>query len=262
MFLADFISPEHVELWIESGGYVILFLLLLGCGLGLPLPEDIPLVISGVLISRGLMSWMVAPFVAWAGIIGGDICLYHIGRSYGMNIGKLPVIGRHFTPARVQRVEMWFKKHGVWTVGVCRMITGVRGAMVVAAGITKFGRVKFIIADSLAAVVSGGTFMVLGWWAGSRFEIYLAIAKHYEHELGITLGAIAAVLLVIYFWRRKQPVPLRDKLVEKVVDRTPKTPAAKHADAGTPSQPGRDPGDPAAAGSDTPSAAMSGSDKT
>jgi membrane protein DedA with SNARE-associated domain len=221
------ISPQTVEVWIQSGGYLILFLLLLGCGLGLPLPEDIPLVIAGWTISQGHMSWFIAPFVAWAGIVGGDICLYHIGRSYGLNIAKLPIIGHHVTRERIEHVEVWFKKHGVWTVAVCRMVAGVRGAMVVAAGITKFNRLKFIIADSLAAVVSGGMFMVLGWWAGSNFEHYIAAAEKFERELGIALGAIAAILLAIYFWRRKKPVLLREQIVEKVVEHTPKTPEAK-----------------------------------
>jgi membrane protein DedA with SNARE-associated domain len=227
MFLADIIQPQQIELWIQSGGYLMLFLLLWGCGLGLPVPEDVPLVISGVLISQGHMSWCIAPFVAWTGIIGGDICLYHIGRSYGLNIAKLPLIGRHFTAERIEHVEVWFKKHGIWTVAVCRMIAGVRGAMVVAAGITRFNRVKFIIADGMAAVVSGGIFMVLGWWAGSNFDKYLRIAKHFEFELGTTLGVIGVVLVAIYIWRRRTPGDLRDVIVEKVVDRTPMTPEAR-----------------------------------
>jgi len=261
MFLADIIQPQQIELWIQSGGYLILFLLLMGCGVGLPCPEDIPLVISGVLISRGHMSWFVAPFVAWAGIIGGDCILYHIGRSYGLNIAKVPLIGRHFTTERIERVEIWFEKHGVWTVAVCRMFAGVRGAMVVAAGITKFNRLKFIIADSLAAVVSGGIFMVLGWWAGSRFEIYMGIAKRFETELGITLGSVAAALLAIYIWRRKQPVPLRDKLVEKVVDHTPKTALARHHGHIEGGIDGKGAGDAPPSAHDTPSATVGQADR-
>ena len=36
---------ERILHWISHGGYVVLFGLLFSCGLGLPLPEDIPLLV-------------------------------------------------------------------------------------------------------------------------------------------------------------------------------------------------------------------------
>ena len=74
-------SPDQVEGWFEWGGYFILFGLLFACGLGLPLPEDIPLIVSGILVSMGKMSLPVAGVVAWCGIIGGDCVLYYFGRG-------------------------------------------------------------------------------------------------------------------------------------------------------------------------------------
>ncbi|MDB5911270.1 MAG: hypothetical protein JWP34_5387, partial [Massilia sp.] len=34
---------EIIRQWISHGGYYVLFGLLFACGLGLPLPEDVPL---------------------------------------------------------------------------------------------------------------------------------------------------------------------------------------------------------------------------
>ena len=42
------------------------------------------------------------------------------------------------------------------------MFAGIRGAMVVAAGAMRFNFIKFVIADGLAALVSGGLFVWLG----------------------------------------------------------------------------------------------------
>src|SRR3954453_6132109 len=102
--LAAFISFEKIQGCIAAIGYPALFGLLFACGLGLPLPEDIPLVISGALIARGSMHWLPAAICAWCGIIGGDLILYFLGRKFGLEITKVPFIGKHVTRERVARV--------------------------------------------------------------------------------------------------------------------------------------------------------------
>src|ERR1700722_1871724 len=128
---------DHVRFWIEAGGYPALFGILLACGLGFPVPEDVPLITAGVLISRHLMRWKFAAPLAWAGIIGGDCILYRLGFLFGHNITRVPIVGTHITMPRLERLEILFAKYGVWVVGVGRLFAGVRGAMVVAAGTTR-----------------------------------------------------------------------------------------------------------------------------
>src|SRR3954454_19449070 len=92
-------SIETVNHWISTGGYVVLFGLLFACGLGLPLPEDVPLIIAGALIAKGQMHLAVAAVCAWCGIIGGDCVLYYMGRRFGLEITRVPFIGKHVTRA-------------------------------------------------------------------------------------------------------------------------------------------------------------------
>ncbi|HMC67434.1 MAG TPA: DedA family protein, partial [Gemmataceae bacterium] len=166
-FLAVF-RLDQVEAWFEWGGYFILFGLLFACGLGLPLPEDVPLLLAGYFIAQAKMNPVIAAAVAWLGIIGGDCMLYHFGKKYGLNITKVPFIGKHVTKGRILRAEQLFEGWGVWVVAVGRLFAGIRGAMVVAAGAIRFNFIKFVVADGLAAVVSGGMFMALGYWAGTK----------------------------------------------------------------------------------------------
>src|SRR5689334_12695210 len=161
VFLAIF-SPERVEIWIEAGGIFVLFGLLFACGLGLPLPEDVPLLLGGYFVALGKMKLLWVAVVAWCGIIAGDCVLYSLARRYGLNITRVPFVGKHVTKERILWAEQKFERWGVWVVGVCRMFAGVRGAMVIAAGAIRFNFLKFIIADGLAAIVSGGLFVFLG----------------------------------------------------------------------------------------------------
>ena len=143
-FIAVF-SPETVHAWFEWGGYFILFGLLFACGLGLPMPEDIPLLLAGWFIAQGKMNPVIASVVAWCGIIGGDCVLYYLARKYGMNVTKAPLIGKHVTRERIEHVERMFEKYGVGVVAICRLFAGIRGAMVIAAGVVRFNFLKFVI---------------------------------------------------------------------------------------------------------------------
>lgn len=220
-FLLGIFSLEEVEGWFQAGGYFILFGLLFACGIGLPLPEDIPLMLGGYFVALGKMNIIAVAVIAWCGIIGGDCMLYWLARKYGMNITKVRMIGTHVTKERILWAEEKFEKYGVWVVAVCRMIAGIRGAMVIAAGVLRFNFLKFVIADGIAAIVSGGAFIYLGWlagkWFGSVSEMRERI-KEYEHF--VIAGAIAAGALFIAYliWRRRRRITLSEIAVDKVAD--------------------------------------------
>ena len=207
--LFDWISLSHVEKLMGTWGYPVLFGLLFSCGLGLPLPEDIPLVIAGYFVANGKMHLGIAAVCAWLGILAGDCMLYTFGRHYGMGITKIPLIGKHFTADRIKRAELLFQHYGVWVVGIGRMFAGIRGAMVVAAGTIRFSFIPFIIADALAAIVSGGLFMSLGYWAGTKLGDLEALRDKIEHYERYVLSGL--ILLIIAFglwkWLRPKPAP-------------------------------------------------------
>lgn len=226
-FLAIF-DANMVERWIEVGGPLAIFALLFLCGLGLPLPEDIPLIIGGFFIAKGWNPVVVCT-LAWLGIIGGDCVLYRLGHKYGRNVTRVPFVGKHLTEARIIKAEQLFERYGIWVVAIGRLFAGIRGAMVVAAGATRFSFVKFVIADGLAALVSGGLFVALGYYLGKKLDDVDAIRKKIEpYEFWVIVGIIVAVLLVVAYivWRKRKRKTVAEIAVEKVIEKT--TPAGDH----------------------------------
>jgi membrane protein DedA with SNARE-associated domain len=215
------VTIERVlELMNRGGiGYAFLFGMLFLCGLGLPVPEDIPLIVSGILIGNGNMHVGIAAPLAWAGIIGGDCVLYFLGRRYGLNITRVPFVGKHVTKARIEKAEKLFERWGIWVVAVGRLFAGIRGAMVVAAGTLRYNFLKFVIADGLAALVSGGLFMYLGYKVGQNID------KLTKYKEWVALGfVIVGVLAIIYFiWRSRRHRSLAEVALdkaEKVAEKT------------------------------------------
>jgi membrane protein DedA with SNARE-associated domain len=206
---------------IGWAGYGVLFGLLFSCGLGMPLPEDIPLLVAGMLVGAKKMHLIVVAICAWCGIIGGDCVLYYMGHRFGLNITKVPVIGKHVTKDRIVQAERLFEKYGVWVVGVGRLFAGIRGGMVVAAGTIRFNFFKFIIADGLAAIVSGGLFV----WLGMKFGQNLHYIEKEIHRYGwwvFVVLLIVVIFLIIYVWWRKRghrnPSEMVVDTVEKVAE--------------------------------------------
>lgn len=210
--LARFDIDAHVRHWVHHGGPPVLFLLLLSCGLGMPLPEDIPLLVAGGMVAAGQMNLALAAICGWAGIIGGDCVLYYLGKTFGSEVSKIPFVGRHISEQRMRHVEKLFERWGVWVVAVGRMFAGIRAAMVVVAGATRFTFWKFILADSLAAIVSGGLFLFLGY----KFVHRLRDLDQHVHQAKrwILIGAILLVIAItLFIWiknvmKKKRPVGL------------------------------------------------------
>ncbi|HEX5245331.1 MAG TPA: DedA family protein [Tepidisphaeraceae bacterium] len=231
--LARLSIDEHVRHWVRHGGPPVLFLLLFSCGLGMPLPEDIPLLAAGGMIAAGQMNLALAAICGWAGIIGGDCVLYYIGKSFGSEVSRIPFIGRHVSEQRMRHVEKLFERWGIWVVAVGRMFAGIRGAMVVVAGATRFTFWKFILADSLAAVVSGGLFLYLGFVFSKKVR---ELNQHvHQAKRWILIGCILLVIAVVLFvWiknvmKKKHSVGLpvlEANASPPTVDPVPQSPAA------------------------------------
>jgi len=199
--LAAYFEVNTVKGWLLRGSYGALFGLLFSCGLGFPLPEDVPLIAAGILIYHHHMHLALAAPLAWLGIIGGDCVLYTLGYRYGEQISKVPIIGKHVTPSRIRRAESLFQKYGVWMVALGRLFMGIRGAMVIAAGTSRLKFLKFIVADGLAAIASGGMIMSVGYWGGEYGPAMVHRVREFKYSMWIGAAILALVLISLFFWR-------------------------------------------------------------
>src|SRR5216117_3252542 len=100
---------DTVQRFVHAGGYYVIFGLLFACGLGLPLPEDIPLILGGYFSASGHLHLATVAIIAWFGIIGGDCVLYSLGKKYGLNITKVPIIGKHIHANRIASTQLLFQ---------------------------------------------------------------------------------------------------------------------------------------------------------
>lgn len=185
--------------------YGLVFVILLAAGFGLPLPEDIPLVMGGVLVHRGQANLYVMIAVGYLGIIIGDSIMFSLGRRFE---GRVPgLLKRIITSERRQRVEELFKKHGEKIVMIARFLPGVRTVTYFTAGSVGMSYVRFAIYDSIAALASAPIFVVLGYYFGADIDSLLERIAHGERNVIIALVVIVIVGVLISRWRARNNAP-------------------------------------------------------
>ena len=131
------------------------FFVLVICGFGVPIPEDLTLVTGGVISGLGYTNSHIMFAVGMLGVLVGDGFMFAAGRIWGQKILKFKPIARVMTPKRYAQVQEKFDKYGNWVLFVARFLPGLRTAVFVTAGISrKVSYLRFILMDGLAALIS------------------------------------------------------------------------------------------------------------
>lgn len=199
-------SPESIQSLMEQAFYPALLGVLVIASLGLPIPEDIPLITAGVILKMNpaAASWHGTLIVAMIGIMSGDLVLYSLGRRWGRDVVRHRSISWIITPERFERAVEGFHKRGTWYVFFGRFFMGVRAVMCIVAGATRFPYWRFFLADFAGALLSVPFFVYLGYvFAGMLPTLMEYVAKA---ESGMLVG-LGVLIVVLVIWRvrvRKQ----------------------------------------------------------
>jgi len=192
------------DFWGLPGSYlgIILFLVLTGCGL--PIPEEVPLILAGVLSAEGHLvpEWALAACLF--GALVGDSVMYAIGYHFGHNLLlEHPKFARFLRVDREAQFEQAMDRHGFKVMLLSRFMVGVRGPVYLAAGVVRMPFRAFLLYDLVCATLVVGTFFGLSYAYGEHIA---RILRHAEvtFTLVVLLVAAFAILWMIRRHRRQK----------------------------------------------------------
>ncbi len=193
----------NVQGLMQHAFYPVLLLVLVAASLGVPIPEDVPLIAAGVILAQqpGLATWTGTLLIALLGIMCGDVVLYILGGRWGPEVCQHRWVNWLITPARLERMTQRFNRYGMWMCFFGRFFMGVRAAMCITAGVTRLPFWRFVLADLAGALISIPLFVWLGFW----FANMVPTLKAYVHVIQWGLLAVAVAILVGFITYRRRP---------------------------------------------------------
>ncbi|EGT82849.1 Hypothetical protein GG7_0056 [Haemophilus haemolyticus M19107] len=145
-----------IGFFTEYGYWAVLFVLII-CGFGVPIPEDITLVSGGViagLYPESVNSHLML-LVSMFGVLAGDSTMYWLGRIYGTKILRFRPMRKIVTLQRLRMVREKFSQYGNRVLFVARFLPGLRAPIYMVSGITRrVSYTRFVLIDFCAAIIS------------------------------------------------------------------------------------------------------------
>lgn len=199
--LVETLDSPHFALW---GPFIILIL----CGFGFPMPEDIVLVTAGFLAGKHSAPIYPVIIVTYIGIMVGDSIIFMLGYRFGPTFLDTKIGRWALSESTLVKARKAFYKYGIWVNFFGRFLPGVRTAIFFTGGTLKYNFWKFFTMDGLAALISGPVFVGLGYWAGFKFNENMDLIEKYVGKTKLYMSIavfLLALCLVLYFiWIRKK----------------------------------------------------------
>src|SRR5437867_4044697 len=176
---------------VATYGYTFLFVIVGLESLGIPLPGETALVTAAALTALGRLNIYGVVAAAAGGAIFGDNAGYWIGRKGGL--APVRRYGRvvWLDEARLQRVRVFFDRHGAKTVFIGRFVALLRSWAAALAGVACMPYGTLTLYNALGGVVWAVVFGSLGYLFGRnlpRLERYIGQAS---------LAAVLLIALVV-----------------------------------------------------------------
>lgn len=196
--LVSFLSALH-----GPAGYAAVLGMLLVCGLGVPIPEDITLLAAGIMAALGSISLPGAIIVGMIGVLAGDGFMFFMGRIYGRRAFNFPIIRTILTPDRIKLAEQKIRNNSKFICFTARFLPGLRSPVFLTAGAMGVSPWTFFALDGFAALISVPAWIVVGWWFGQNIDVALTVAK--DIQIFIFIGLFC--LIAGYFIYKKKIKP-------------------------------------------------------
>jgi membrane protein DedA with SNARE-associated domain len=153
---------DQVLAALSEYGSPALFVAVMVAAIGVPLPVTLLLVVTGSLISQGVMNFWWAIGVASAGSVVGDQIGYAIGRWGGARLLSkcIALLGGR---ERLAQAEAKARRWGGWGVFFSRWLVSPLGPWInFASGIAEYSWVRFAVWDVLGEALGVVIFITLG----------------------------------------------------------------------------------------------------
>jgi LPXTG-motif cell wall-anchored protein len=181
--------------------YLAIVGVLAAAGLGVPISEDLTLLLAGGLAAHGVTSYWPTLFAGYLGVLLGDVLIHHWGQRMGPAAYGHRIVRKHLSPRRQEKLRAHFARHGFWTIVVGRHTPMLRAPIFFLAGASHVPLWKFAIADAISAAVTVPAVVTLGYYFAEHLD---EIRAKIHHAQWIIAGGLLLAVIGWLLWRRRK----------------------------------------------------------
>ena len=177
-----------LESFVKTFSYIGIFAMIFaesGLLVGILLPGDSLLFVSGFLASQHILNLPLLILIVFVAAVVGDNTGYHLGKRFGPAIFNRPE-SRFFNRRMVEKSQKFYKKHGRKTIILSRFTPFVRTLAPLLAGVGEMDYRLFFTYNLIGAGLWAIGVSVLGYFLGRAIP-------NVDHYL---LPAVAVVVVI------------------------------------------------------------------
>jgi len=197
--IVNFIQSIH-----EPYSYLLVFGILLLCGFGLPIPEDITLIAGGLMAYYQKADVFVMIGVGLAGVMIGDGVMFFVGKKFGHRVFEWKWMAKILHADRLEMVKDKLKNHGYKVIFSARFMPGVRSLVFLSSGALGIPYRIFLLFDGLAALISVPAIVYSCYAFGGQIDKAVGIIKNAEHGILAFIAIVILYFVVKYFLKKRR----------------------------------------------------------
>ena len=186
--------------FIDAYGYIAVAVLMAMENACIPIPSELILGFAGYLIFAEKMTFTGAMVAGMIGGMAGSIFAYVVGSTGGRAF--VDKYGKYFfiKKSHVDLAQEWFDKYGIRAVFFSRMLPVVRTFISLPAGFARVNLPQFLFYTFAGSLPWTALILYAGIVLGENWKYLLEIG----HEASIAFVVICAIILVVWYVRRKK----------------------------------------------------------
>jgi len=187
-------------------GYGAMFTMLMLGIVGLPMPDEVLLLLAGQLAWQKVFRLPLVLGIGFCGAACGITMSFTIGRLVGLAVLKRGKFWR-LKPEHLQKVRYWLGRWGKWTFLFGYYLPGFRHAVALVAGASRWPLRDFMPFAYSGAAIWSASFILLGYFFGHEALRLAPVVHRYMEYVIAAAAALFAAGVTVWWCRRRRAKP-------------------------------------------------------
>ncbi|HVA22095.1 MAG TPA: DedA family protein [Candidatus Micrarchaeia archaeon] len=186
--------------FVDQYGLLAVLVLMAAESCGVPFPSEVVMPVAGALAALGHLNLAAAIVMGGVGNLVGSLVAYGLAAWLGTPLLLGPGRRLGIRPAHLELADRWFRRHGLASVLVARVLPVVRTYISFPAGLARVPLVPFALCTLAGSLAWSAALGAGGYAVGASYTRFAGPIG----TAAVVLAVAVVVALAAWFWRGRR----------------------------------------------------------